>query len=82
MSKPQRINILSKENKEKHCYKISENALKAKLTERLKELASPKEYSDVHFKANPFGVSKAALKAKASKRIEELAKAKIKKDKS
>lgn len=82
MSKPQRINTSSKENKDKERYKISEKALKAKLTERLKELASPKEYSNLHIKRNPFGVSKAALKAKVSKRIEELAKAKIQKDKS
>lgn len=57
-------------------FSISPNALKARTTARIKELAEPKEYENAHIRENPFAISPAALKAKASPRIIELAKPK------
>lgn len=57
-------------------FSISPNALKARPTARIKELAEPKEYENTHIRENPFAISPAALKAKASPRIIELAKPK------
>lgn len=57
-------------------FSISPNALKYKISSRMKELAEPKEFENTHIRENPFAISPAALKAKASPRLIELAKPK------
>lgn len=79
LSKPR---VLSEETKLDIAYdpsRIPKAALRAKASERTKELAQPRKQSiaqEQELKANAFQVSPLALKYKATKRIKELAKPK------
>lgn len=60
-------------------FKTKALALRAVASKRIIDLASPREYSDVHNRTNPFKISKGALKAKTSARIIKLAEPKKRK---
>ncbi|CAD6994253.1 uncharacterized protein LOC101449987 [Ceratitis capitata] len=57
-------------------FKTNPNALKAKTSQRIVELATPKDFFDKHTRANPFKVSPKALRATITPRLRELAKPK------
>lgn len=53
--------------------KVKKNALKAKATPRVTELAAAKDRADVNFRQLPAQVSPGALTCEASERVKELA---------
>ncbi|XP_037814744.1 uncharacterized protein LOC119605606 isoform X2 [Lucilia sericata] len=74
LAKPNNINHkILQEAKKKNPFKIKPKALRAIATQRIKELATPKDYYNIHIRANPYKVSRLALKAKASARVKQLA---------
>ena len=54
-------------------FAIAPNALKYKASERIEELAEPKEYENTHIRENPTAISPTALTYKPTPRILELA---------
>ncbi|XP_067624967.1 uncharacterized protein [Eurosta solidaginis] len=57
-------------------FKTSPNALRAKISQRIAELAEPKNFVDTHTRTKPFRVSPRALRARLTPRLKELARPK------
>lgn len=57
-------------------FKVSRNALKAKITDRVLKLSEAREYDDIHTRSHPYAVSRNALRAKMTPRLLELSKPK------
>lgn len=57
----------------KNPFQIQTRALKAVASKRIEELATPKDYTDIHNREDAYHVSRKALRAKTTDRLKVLA---------
>ncbi|XP_075147967.1 uncharacterized protein LOC142221958 [Haematobia irritans] len=72
LSEPTKNKIKVEKQLPENPFQTNIRALKAIASKRTKELATPKDYSDMNNRDNPFSVSRRALQAKATPRLIQL----------